>query len=174
MEKLLEKFISSDIVGFATPVYFDSVTGIMKNFIDRLIPLVDPHFKKDEKGMSRHLKRFEKYPKFLIISNCGFPEWSRFQILHLLFEKIAVSMHTEVIAETYRTSGELLTAPGFKRIISEYKKVVRKAGEEVTTNLKLSKETVLQLKKPIISDDRYIKIANQNWDRLLLNFKQDE
>jgi len=174
MKELLEKFISSDIVGFATPIYFDSVTGIMKNFIDRLIPLVDPHFKKDERGMSRHLKRFEKYPKFLVISNCGFPEWSRFQVIHLLFKKIAISMHTEVIAEIYRNSGELLKAPGFKQIISEYKRVVRKAGEELATNLKLSRETLLELKKPIISDDQYIRLANHNWDRLLLNVKQDE
>ena len=52
--------------------------------------------------------------------------------------------------------------------------MVRKAGEEVATNLKLSKDTILQLKKPIISDDQYIRLANQNWDRLLLNVKQGE
>ncbi|MCD6257616.1 hypothetical protein J7J45_06085, partial [Candidatus Aerophobetes bacterium] len=71
--------------------------------------------------------------------------------------------------EIYRNSAELLKVPGFKQIISEYKRVVRKAGEEVATNLKLSKDTILQLKKPIISDDQYIRLANQNWDRLLLN-----
>mgnify|MGYP001120136664 CR=1 FL=1 len=170
MQELLEKFISSDIVGFATPIYFDNVTGIMKNFIDRLTPLVDPHFEKDE-GVSRHLRRFKKYPKFLVISNCGFPEQEHFQILHLLFKKIARSMHTKVIAEIYRGQGELLTAGGFKKNILEYKKIVRKAGEEVVNNLRLSEDTILQLEKPIIPDDQYIKLANQNWDKLLLNVK---
>jgi len=173
MEELLRKFISSDIVGFATPIYFDNVTGIMKNFIDRLKPLVDPHFEKD-KGISRHLRRFKKYPKFLVISNCGFPKQDNFQILHLLFKKTARSIHTEVIAEIYRDSGELLTVQGFKKIISEYKKVVRKAGKEVANNLRLSEDTILQLKKPIIPDDQYIRLANQNWDKLLLNVKTNK
>ena len=61
IEELLPKFIHSDIVIFATPVYVDNVTGIMKNFMDRLIPLVDPHFEKDEGGECRHLKKFKKF-----------------------------------------------------------------------------------------------------------------
>jgi len=59
MEEMLQKFISSDIVVFATPVYVDNITGIMKNFIDRLIPLIDTHYEKDEEGECRHVKRFE-------------------------------------------------------------------------------------------------------------------
>ena len=42
MAELIQKFGESDIVVFATPVYVDNVTGIMKNFMDRLIAGVDP------------------------------------------------------------------------------------------------------------------------------------
>ncbi len=31
--------------------------------MDRLIPLIDPHFEKDETGECRHLKRIEKTPQ---------------------------------------------------------------------------------------------------------------
>ena len=65
MEELIEKFIDSDIVVFATPLYVDNVSGIMKNFMDRLIPIADPHFEKDENNESRHVKRYNKYPKYL-------------------------------------------------------------------------------------------------------------
>ena len=55
MSELLEKFVHSDIVVFATPLYVDNVTGIMKNFMDRLIPIADPHFEKDNGGECVHV-----------------------------------------------------------------------------------------------------------------------
>ena len=170
MAELLSKFISSDIVVFATPLYVDNVTGIMKNFMDRLVPLADPHFEKDKGGECRHLKRFEKSPaRIVVISNCGFHEQSHFQVLKLLFKRIARNMGAEVIAGIYRGGGELLRDPPLilKPLIWKYKRLLRKAGREVAGNLKLSEEAVSQLSEPIISDDQYIKGANEHWDKLL-------
>lgn len=47
LKELLNKFISSDIVVLAAPVYVGGVPGIFKNFMDHLTPLVDPRFVKD-------------------------------------------------------------------------------------------------------------------------------
>jgi len=154
---------------FATPLYVDNVTGIMKNFMDRLVPLADPHFEKDKGGECRHLKRLEKSPGIVVISNCGFPEQSHFQVLKLLFKRVARNMGTEVIAGIYRGGGEILKDPPLilKPLIWKYKRILRKAGREVVANLKLSEETSSQLEAPIISDDQYIKGANENWDNLL-------
>ena len=38
MDSLRENFMGSDIVVMATPVYVDGVSGIMKTFMDRMIP----------------------------------------------------------------------------------------------------------------------------------------
>ena len=51
MSELLEKVMQSDIIIMATPLYVDGVSGILKNFMDRLIPLADPHFER----MARNL-----------------------------------------------------------------------------------------------------------------------
>lgn len=170
MEELLKKFISSDIVVFATPVYFDNVTGIMKNFIDRLTPLVDPHFEKDEKGECRHLKRYGRYPKFVVISNCGFPEQSHFRALRLLFKRMARSMHTEVIAEVFRSGGEFLKVTPF--LFKPFFSIVRQAGKEVASNLRLSRKIILELRKSIFTDEQYMRFANQNWDELLSRLEE--
>jgi multimeric flavodoxin WrbA len=173
MEPLLSKFSSSDIVVIATPLYVDNVTGIMKNFMDRLIPLGDPHFEKDESGECRHVEKSEKVPRLVVISNCGFPEQSHFQVLRLLFKRIARNMHSEVIAEIYRGGGELLRNPSLllKPLIYSYKKLLKRAGREVVENLRLSEETVSQLEKPLISVDQYVGAANKNWDKLLSKSK---
>lgn len=172
MKDLLSKFMSSDIVVFATPIYVDNITGIMKIFIDRLIPLIDPHYEKDEVGECRHTKRFEKYPKFVVISNCSYPEQSHFQVLSLLFKRIARNMHSEVIAEIYRGGGWLLkTSLIQKSLIWKYKKLLRKAGREIVENLKFSKETLSELERPIISVYQFIDVTNKGCDRLLSKIK---
>ena len=101
MEKLISKFVSSNIVVFATPLYVDNVSGIMKNFMDRLIPILDPHSEIDN-CEHRHLLRIKKMPKFAVISNSGFPEQSHFQVLRLLFNRINRNLQTEIVAEIYR------------------------------------------------------------------------
>ena len=39
MEELLDKISQADIMVYATPLYYYTVTGIMKDFMDRMIPL---------------------------------------------------------------------------------------------------------------------------------------
>ncbi|MFB0552647.1 MAG: flavodoxin family protein [Phycisphaerae bacterium] len=169
MTELLDKFVSSDIIVFATPLYVDNVTGIMKNFMDRLIPGGDPHFEKDEGGECVHIIRTEKRPKLVVISNCGFPEQSHFQVLELLFKRVARNMRTEVIGEIYRGGGAILKdAPLIlKPVIRKYKKLLQKAGKEIVENQRLSEGTRSKLEKPLIPEERYIAEANEYFDKIL-------
>jgi len=170
MAELLEKFADLDIIVFATPLYVDNVTGIMKNFMDRIIPLGDPHIEKDENGESVHVNKLGNVPKLVVISNCGFPEQSHFQVLELLFKRIARNMRTEVVGEIYRGGGAILKdAPSIlKPLTMKYSKLLQKAGKEIAENSRLSKETRLELEKPLIPADNYIAAANQYFDQLLL------
>jgi multimeric flavodoxin WrbA len=163
MEPILEKLKQADVLVFATPLYVDNVTGLMKNFMDRILPLGEPYQVKDEKGECRHPARYVKTPKIGVISNSGFPEQSQFQVLRLLFRRIARNLHSEVAFEIYRGQGELLKQSGdrIKPVVDKYKDVLRKAGGEVTRFLKLSEETTKKLNEPLIPFDEYINTANE-------------
>lgn len=169
MTELLDKVISSDLIIMATPLYVDGVTGIMKNFMDRLIPNIDPHFEKDENGEYRHVKRFPKYPKIMVISNCGMPGQQNFQALKLHFRRMARNMHSGVVAEIYLDCGEMLRnqVPILKPVISKYKKNLQKAGWEIATTGEISQKITGKLAKPIIPAGIFIKEANKYWDREL-------
>jgi len=169
MSELRGKYRAADVVVFATPLYVDNVTGIMKNFMDRLVPLADPHFEKDENGQYRHVKGFSKVQKIAVISNCGFPEQEHFQVLRLLFRRIARNFHSEVIAEIYRGGGEILQVDHLmlKPLVWKYRKLLEKAGKEVVRDRRLSEQTREELEKPLIPHDLYIKGANKDWDRQL-------
>ncbi len=169
MEGLLSLFRDADLIVFATPLYVDNVTGIMKTFMDRIIPLTEPYFEKDPLGEYRHRKRYEKIPKIAVISNCGFAEQSHFQVLSLLFKRVARNMHSELVAEIYRGAGELLKLemPMLEPLIDAYKEALKKAGREIATDGKLSDATKAELDKPIVPHDMYMEGANKYWDKLL-------
>jgi multimeric flavodoxin WrbA len=167
MADLLQVFIRSDVVVFATPLYVDNVTGIMKNFMDRLIPLADPHFEKSEQGEYRHVSRFENRHKIAVLSNCGFPEQSHFQVLRLLFRRIARNFQAELVAEIYRGGGPLLQDPPpiLRDIIADYLKLLEEAGREVVIHGKVSGALTDRLEEPLIPHDLYIEGANRDyWD----------
>ncbi|MBT3181248.1 MAG: flavodoxin family protein [Deltaproteobacteria bacterium] len=173
MRELLPKF-DTDFIVFACPVYVDNVTGLMKNFMDRMIPIADPHFTTDERGESRHVMPPNyKFPKLVIISNCGFPEQSHFEVFKVLFKRVARNMHTEVAAEIYRGEGELMKMKSLllKPFQYKYKKLLQRCGKEVMTDGRLSDETIEKLEKPIVPPDQYSKHANKHWDRELAKLK---
>lgn len=167
MDELLERLVAADVVVFAMPLYVDNVTGLMKDFMDRLIPLVDPHFDKDESGECRHPMRKPRTWKFVVISNSGFPEQSQFQVLRLLFRRFSRNTFGELAGEIYRGAGELLSAPNvlLKPIIASYKKALRKAGAELVDTGRLSEQTMADLEKPLVPEHLYIRGANKHWDK---------
>lgn len=178
MEKLVEKVITSDIIGFATPVFVDNVTGLMKNFMDRLIVIGDPHWEKDENGECRHIMRHSKPDKMIAISNCGFPEQSHFQVLRLLFKRMARNLNWELVGEIYRGGGALLRSAdkSMQPFLETYKQNLMKAGKEVVVYSGIREETSIQLEKPLLPMDNYVDIflnrVNQICDEKLSLVKQ--
>lgn len=166
MAELLKKMLEADVAVYATPLYVDNVSGIMKDFMDRCIPLADPRFEPDENGQMRHVERYKSRPhKMAVISNCGFPEQDQFQVLRLLFRRFARNAHSELVAEIYRGEGELLNKDHIllKPVIERYKGLLKKAGREVVENGRLSGETMKELEKPLVPYEDYIKNANKSW-----------
>ena len=168
MAELLPKLKDSGLVVFATPVYVDNVTGIMKNFMDRMIPVADPHFSKDPGGECRHPVH-GKAPKMMVISNCGFPEQSHFQVLRLLFRRMARNMNSELVGEIYRGGGALLSDKSFLLAprIRRYKDLLHKAGHAMVKEGGISPPLQAELEKPLVPEARYISSANDFFEREL-------
>ena len=169
MDELFPRFLASDIVVFAFPVYLENVPAIMKTFLERLIPALLPHFEEAEKGEYRHAKRFEKYPKIVVISNSGLPGQVNFQAVSFFFKRFAKHFHTEVIAEIYRGEGEILGVKNLlaKPLVSKYKKLLQAAGKALVENMEIPEELQKQLEKSIIPPFIYIKYGNEELENML-------
>lgn len=170
---LIASMASADVIVLATPLYVDNVSGIMKQFLDRLIPSADPHFYKDENGESKHVLRDGMIgnKKFVVISNCGFPEVSQFQVLRLYFRRVMRNMGGELAGEIYRTQGELfpLRMPGISSILDGYLEQVHQAGRELVETGAISEATSAQLEQPLIPEAFYSDGANRWWDKNIAN-----
>ncbi len=150
MAQLITAFVESDVVVFASPLYADNVTSLLKIFIDRLIPLCDSHWELDENGECRHARKFAQPQKMMVISNCGYPEQSHFVVLRSLFRRMERNMQMDLCGEIYRSAGALLTTPvpGFAAIVENYLDMVNQAGKEVVKLGGISPELMSRLDQP--------------------------
>ena len=169
MASLLEKYLASDIVVMASPVYTENVTGLMKDFMDRLIPIMDPRFEPDENGETRHVKKHPRYPGIFVVATCGYPEQSAFQVLQLLFQRIARSMDAEYLGGIYRSGGGFLMVkePALAPIIEDYTRLLRIAGGELARNGRIGEETAEKLAQQLLPTELYNAQVNMIWDNLM-------
>lgn len=166
MAGLLDLFLESDYVGLATPVYGMYMTGLLKNFTDRCLPLSMPHIKKNDDGSFYHEGRVKRLPQQFFIANAGFPGKHNFDLLK------AIIGQQGFVLEVYRNCGEILQTPEeedsqVNAKIHEFYDALKKAGREMVANGRVSKETIEQIHLEIISDEDYMAGANQSWDQLI-------
>lgn len=177
MAGLLRKFMQSDLVVMATPVYIYNVAGIMKTFLDRMMPIIDPHQVKMENGYIGHIKRYDTYPKLGVIATGGFPDQKCCEFISQYFNRIAVDLYSEVLFEIYKGQAVLLKAAdkiGLGSLLDEYKQNVRMAAKEVVENAKISEITAQKLDQPFIPEDMYIEQMNKYWDRRIAGYKGNQ
>jgi len=159
---ILSKMKTADLVIFATPLYADNVSGMMKDLMDRMIMFGCPKVELDENNETRHLLNEAPF-KMGVISNCGYPEQEQFQVLRLLFKRLARNIRAELSLEIYRAQGSLLSAnqDALKPIIDNYKLLLAQAGKEIVRTGRLSEQTVSALEKPLIPHENYNQAMNE-------------
>ncbi len=168
MKSILAGSEGADILVLASPLYFDTISGMLKVFMDRLIVKGDPHFDKTANGESRHRnKPDEKTPRLLMLSNCGFPERSHFQALSHWVQRVTLNMQTELLGEIYAPQGGLLATELPQ--VQTYRQWIKKAGCEIASGQALSAETRQALEQSFLPDEVYIQNANQYFDSVLDN-----
>lgn len=151
MNGLLTRYNESDIVCLATPVYTWNMTALLKNFADRLAPLKCPHIIEDQGNFDLQDSQ-ARTQKFVILSNCGFPGENNFEVM-----KAAVACCGPSL-EIYRNCGKLLKSkdPSILKIVKAWLRSVEQAGREMVLEGKVSKDTEIALRAPLMSVQEYV------------------
>ena len=77
--ELFPKWAASDLVVYASPLYYFGVNAEMKTFVERTLPALQPFFEFGG-GVTHHPWRI-RHPKVVVLSVAGFPEYSVFDLL---------------------------------------------------------------------------------------------
>ena len=105
--KLAEELVEADIIIFSLPVYFYSIPGHMKNFIDRLHA-----FSVGNKNISNK--------EYAIISCCAKDDMSMFDGLRIPLEKTAEkfgwTLLDEILAPNMKEAGAIDNTDGINRV----------------------------------------------------------
>jgi multimeric flavodoxin WrbA len=157
--ELYPKWLQSDLVVYATPLYHFTVNAALKAFIERTLPVIQP-FLEEREGSTKHPLR-ARHPAIVMLSVAGFPEDSVFDQLsswaHFVF-------HEKLVAEIYRAGAETLTVPFFTEKATSILEATKQAGRELVASMKVSSETMARIKKPFAEDKTmFHKMGNLFW-----------
>lgn len=176
MNDFLQILMDADLVIWGTPIYHYGMTSILKTFVERTLPLAEP-FIVEKNGEYSHPYRYEKNKsENIIISNCGFPDFSNFDILKESFNKITKNNIDESIC---CVMGELLSEKALERRLKWYYDALEQAGREFAKLGSIELSTKKILSKPLIPVEDFIETANSSWNinseaRLISNENTDK
>ncbi len=169
MTDLRKKFRKADLVVFASPLYIFNVTGIMKNFMDRLLPNLKPYM-LIENGLTMHPHRYQKDKEqgFVVFSAAGFPEVEHnfdglkgmFRCLHSHFEK------SFLMGEFYMPGAELIAQPVYADRRRKVKQACYDAGRQVIRDGKIDVEFMQAVADTEITQAKFKEQADYFWESL--------
>jgi multimeric flavodoxin WrbA/putative sterol carrier protein len=157
-KELFPKFLESDIAVFATPLYHFTMNAILKTFIERTLPVLEPTLVR--KGEITYHPLRGKHPGVVALSVAGFPEISVFDHLssHMNF------MYKQgLLGEIYRPGAEIMVQPMFKDICGDILNAVSTAGQELVKTLRITKETRDRITQPICDFNLMARASNVFW-----------
>jgi putative NADPH-quinone reductase len=159
-EILFDRYLAADLVVLASPIYHGTMNARLKLFVERTLPMMDPLKEAPEAGGVPH--RFEKMPRVVVLSVCGFWDQSMFEALSLTWR---LCLGHDLIAEIYRHSSEALIVPEFQPQVQAIMDAVAQAGEEVVRQGRVTPETMAGLTQPLAPPDTMARLSREFWSQ---------
>lgn len=163
MQGVIEKRLWADIAIWSFPLYYYTVPGMLKNLIDRQLPMSLPFMEEGENptGSGGHPSRYDMSgKKTVVISTCGFytAEGNYDGVRSLFDHTCGKDGYTAVFCG----QGELFRVPELSRRTGEYLGYVREAGKEYMAGAILPK-TRQKLDQLLYPREIFESWADQSW-----------
>lgn len=159
--ELFPKFLASDLIIYATPLYFHTINAALAAFMERTLPAALPFFEEGEDGKTFHPMRYQ-VPPSVLLSVCGFPEASEFDAMLEFFER---TRHGEArpVAAICRAGASLLSVPQLGAKAREVFDATKQAGRELVYNMQIAPETLARITQPLGDAKTFGKMGNIYW-----------
>ena len=164
MQKVIGKLIDADLILWSFPLYYFNVPGILKNLIDRQLPMSLPFMssKQNGYGSGSHDPRYDMEGKrHVLISTCGFysATGNYDSVLRMFDHFLGKGNYTTIFCG----QGELFRVKELSARTDEYLSTVKCAGSEYAMTGTISEETDAILHTLLYSRDVFEKMADASW-----------
>ena len=163
MKDVIEKIIQADMVIWSFPLYYFNVPGILKNLIDRQLPMSLPFMSENTSGngSGSHDARYEmKEKRHVLISTCGF--YSAEKNYDSVLQMFDHFLGKDNYATIFCGQGELFGVKEVSARTSEYLAFVREAGVEFA-NGKIPEELNRKLCTQLYPKEVFERMADVSW-----------
>lgn len=164
MQKVIGKLIDADLILWSFPLYYFNVPGILKNLIDRQLPMSLPFMssKQNGYGSGSHDSRYDMESKrHVLISTCGFYSavGNYDSVLRMFDHFLGKGNYTTIFCG----QGELFRVKELSARTDEYLSTVKCAGSEYAMTGTISEETDAILHTLLYPRDVFEKMADASW-----------
>lgn len=163
MKKVIASELEADLIIWSFPLYYYSVPGILKNLIDRQLPMSLPFMSAngDNLGSGAHDSRYDMSgKKYILISTCGFySAEGNYDSVTKLFDHILGAGNYERI---FCGQGELFRVKELSLRTDRYLSIVEKAGYEYAFSA-ISDATKTELEELLYPREVFEKMADASW-----------
>jgi multimeric flavodoxin WrbA len=156
--------LEAEILVFATPLYVDGMTGPMKTFMDRSVPLLQPFFEL-RNGHYRHPVRdnIKGGGKVVLIASCGFWEMDNFEPLVQHFEAYCRNANREFAGALFRPHGGSLAPMIRAGLAFDIIEAAKEAGRQVVKAGKISEITLKTISRELMPTHKYFEQVNRSF-----------
>ena len=159
MREILEQMLDSDLLLFSYPLYCYGMPAMLKNLIDRTLPMSSMAM-AEVNGRYVHVsQRDYSHLRYLMICGCGFPNSKKnFEPAVLQFELLFPNNHTILTVP----ESPMFNAPEAVVVTVPRLELVRKAGRQYSESGEIDEALLAEIGSPMIPEETYAKIVNGN------------
>lgn len=157
MRAVLEEILSSDLLVFSFPLYCYGMPAVLKNLIDRTLPLSSIAMRKVD-GRYEHVGQADfSHLRYLMICGCGFPNSAHnFEPAVAQFKLMFRGNHTIITVP----ESPMFNAPEAAAVTAPRLELVRKAGSQYAQSGTIDAALLAQIGSPMIPEETYARIVN--------------
>lgn len=159
MHDILNEILQSDILIFSFPLYGYGMPAPLKALLDRTLPLGSMAMQKTGDRYEHVAQADFSHLRYVMICGCGFPNSkNNFEGMIKQFELMFPNNNTIITVP----ESPMFNAPEAIEVTKPFLEVMRQAGREYANDGKISDDTMSKLNTPMIPEDVYAQIVNEN------------
>jgi len=177
MTPVMPKIKAADVMVFATPLYWDGVSGPMKMFMDRMTPMGQP-FIEIREGRDRHpVRDGYGHGKVVVISTCGYFGVENFDSMIHHYKAATINLEREFAGALLRPNAQSIQPMMMMGMGDSFKDVfeaAKQAGVELARDGKMSEATLATVSRDIMDVETFKNQANRYFTKVLENLPKKD